>query len=155
MSHCPWYISMMFCVIKKKKNAFSSWYQQYQCSAMSENELQQPPAKHKTLNKLSYKQENCSWIWKQQTESKNTLPNTGYEGSQAEDTSSRWCATLKLNKWRVFLEHSIVIGPYDRKMDGNCRCGCIAQKATLKNTLISNLLCDNIVQRPATGTLWQ
>lgn len=47
-------ISMFPCVHSTNKNP-----------AMSENELQQPPAKHKTLNKLSYKQENCSWMWKQ------------------------------------------------------------------------------------------
>lgn len=153
---------MMFCVIKKKKkNAFSSWYQQYQCSLACTAPTKIQPYLRMNFNNL----QQSTKLWTNFHTNRKTVPECGnsklkakihcriqlgYEGTQAKDTSSRWCATLKLNKWRVFLEHSIVMDGWKLQMWLHC-----TKSHVRKHFLISNLLCDNIVQRPATGTLWQ
>lgn len=153
---------MMFCVIKKKKkNAFSSWYQQYQCSLACTAPTKIQPCLRMNFNNL----QQSTKLWTNFHTNRKTVPECGnsklkakihcriqlgYEGTQAKDTSSRWCATLKLNKWRVFLEHSIVMDGWKLQMWLHC-----TKSHVRKHFLLSNLLCDNIVQRPATGTLWQ
>lgn len=145
----------------KKKNAFSSWYQQYQCSLACTAPTKIQPCLRMNFNNL----QQSTKLWTNFHTNRKTVPECGnsklkakihcriqlgYEGTQAKDTSSRWCATLKLNKWRVFLEHSIVMDGWKLQMWLHC-----TKSHVRKHFLISNLLCDNIVQRPATGTLWQ
>lgn len=149
------------CDKEKKKNAFSSWYQQYQCSLACTAPTKIQPCLRMNFNNL----QQSTKLWTNFHTNRKTVPECGnsklkakihcriqlgYEGTQAKDTSSRWCATLKLNKWRVFLEHSIVMDGWKLQMWLHC-----TKSHVRKHFLISNLLCDNIVQRPATGTLWQ